>query len=121
MRELVLEIQAREDEPPIVTAGGGIIMITPPISDTYWKYRVQVSEAGQAIIGFPKFSTVGIGFAIENDWNTNLPYTSGANKIFQHIKHNKGDHVIKDSDCLTAIQMIINQATADRDAQEDQA
>ena len=30
---------------------------------------VRLSDA-QAILGFPKYLTIGIGFAIEDDWNT---------------------------------------------------
>ena len=69
---------------------GGGIAITPAIGEDYWAYRVRLSEA-QAIVGFPKFFTVGIGFAQEEDWNTNLPYTCGTEEIYDHIAHNKGD------------------------------
>jgi hypothetical protein len=55
---------------------------------------------------FPKFATIGIGFQHEEDWNTNLPYTTPADEIFKHISHNKGDDAIKDSDCLLAIVAI---------------
>lgn len=71
----------------------------------YWTYRVRLSE-GQAIVGFRKFMTIGIGFALEDDWNTNLPYNCETEEIFQHIKRNKGDDSISDDDCREAIRMI---------------
>jgi hypothetical protein len=106
---LVLERRNQPDETPRV----GSIMLTPPITEDYWEYRVVVGE-GQAIVGFPKFFTIGIGFAVEEDWNTNLPYTSDADDIWNHIKHNKGDRSITKADCLAAIRMVQEAATADR-------
>lgn len=83
----------------------GRIMITPPIDDDYWLFRVAVSDI-QGIVCFPKFGTLGIGFQIEEDWNTNLPYTCDTMKIYNHIKHNKGDNNIPDSVCIEAIKML---------------
>lgn len=99
--ELRLEIRGQSDE----TANLAGVMVTPPIDEDYWSYRVQVG-VGQAIVGFPKFLTIGIGFAQESDWNTNLPYTCSAEEIYNHIKHNKGDNSISRETCLTAIRMI---------------
>jgi hypothetical protein len=82
--------------------------------ESYWSYRVKLSE-DQAIIGFVKFgSMIGIGFARE-DWssNTNLPYTSDAEKIYNHISPNKGDAAIAREDCLAAIRLIQDAARAD--------
>lgn len=101
MIELVLE--RRDQENKTLVAGG--MMMTPPISDEYWAYRVRVGD-GQAIVAFPKFMTIGVGFAIEEDWNTNLPWTCGAQEIFNHISHNKGDESITDEVCIKAIEMI---------------
>lgn len=82
------------------------LMLTPPLDgETYWVYRVQLSDE-QAILAFPKFLTLGIGFKNEEDWNTNLPYTGEAGKIFQHIRRNKGSDSIGDADCIRAIEMI---------------
>jgi hypothetical protein len=81
------------------------MMLTPKIGGDYWMYRVVLS-GGQAVVGFPKFDTVGIGFAAETDWNTNLPHTCDADVIFDHIRHNKGDESIPDEDCIAAIRMI---------------
>lgn len=97
----------------IHTEKGATLIMTPPIGADYWKYRVQLSDK-QAIIGFPKFLTIGIGFQIEDDWNTNLPYTCETKKIFDHISHNKGDDLISDEDCLAAIQLIQEAAKKDR-------
>ena len=83
------------------------LLVTPLAlgDDDYWVFRVKLSE-NQAIIAFPKFFTLGIGFAKEDDWNTNLPYTSETENIFNHIAHNKGDDNIKDADCIAAIKLI---------------
>ena len=81
-----------------------------------WAYRVVLSEK-QAIIGFPKFSTIGIGFAEEENWNTNLPFSCDTKEIFDHIAQNKGDDNISDEDCITAIGMIQQAVKHDRAAQ----
>jgi len=98
---LVVEVRGQRD----TTAHIGPLMLTPAIDEDYWAYRVKLSET-QAIVAFPKFSTIGVGFAREEDWNTNLPWTCDANEIYGHIKHNKGDDAIRDEDCLEAIRMI---------------
>lgn len=108
---LILERRDQPDE----TAHVGAVSITPPIDEGYWSYRVLLGER-QAIVGFPKFSTVGIGFAIEDDWNTNFPYTCGAEEIFQHIRHNKGDESISDDDVRAAIALVQDAIRADREA-----
>jgi hypothetical protein len=83
----------------------GMIMITPPIDEDYWLFRVGVSDT-QGIVCFPKFCTFGIGFQVEEDWNTNLPYTCDAKEIYNHIKCNKGDAKISAATCIEAIKMI---------------
>lgn len=92
----------------------GGIALTPALGNNYWAYRVVLTPA-QAVVGFPKFSTIGIGFAVEEDWNTNLPYTCGTDEIFQHIKHNKGDDAINDDDVREAIRLIREAARTDLD------
>lgn len=84
---------------------GNGVAITPPIDEDYWIMRVPLSDK-QAVVCFPKFFTVGIGFQKEKDWNTNLPYTCDAEEIFAHISHNKGDVGIPDADCIQAIKML---------------
>jgi hypothetical protein len=108
--ELNLETKAQENETP--NFGG--LMLTPRLSEDYWAYRVLLSES-QAIVGFPKFFTIGIGFAVEDeDWNTNLPYTCGAVEIYEHIEENKGDDSISREDCIRAIEMVQEAARRDR-------
>ena len=85
--------------------GGGTIMMTPSIDEDYWTVRVPLTKT-QAIVGFPKFFTIGIGFAQEVDWNTNLPYQSEAEEIYNHIEHNKKFKTISKEDCIKAIKMI---------------
>lgn len=103
---LVLECNSETvDQSPIQMGGGVTVVMTPPINEDYWMFRVKLSRS-QAILGFPKFSTIGIGFAKETDWNTNLPYTCGAEEIFNHIKHNKGRGGRDARECLKAIRMV---------------
>ena len=106
--EMVLEMQADSpDRTGVVDLGGGhMAMFTPPIGEDYWLFRVKVSK-DQAVVGFHKFGTIGIGFAKEDyDWNTNLPYTSDTEKIYNHIKWNKGDTRIRKPLVMKAIGMI---------------
>lgn len=70
-----------------------------------WVARV-VLHKDQAIVCFPKFGTIGCGFAQEEDWNTNLPIRCGAEEIYQHIKHNKKYEEITDEMCLEAIRAL---------------
>lgn len=109
--DLVLETKGQPDR---TATAGPVVMMTPPINEDYWLYRVKVSER-QAVVGFPKFMTIGVGFAVEEDWNTNLPYTCDAERIYEHIAHNKGDASIYREDCLAAIRMIQDAAAADRE------
>ena len=90
-------------------SNGGVVMITPPLNEDFWYFRVRVSEE-QAIVGFPKFGTIGIGFAKETDWNTNLPFTCQATTIYEHIKDNKGSRKITRASCIAAIELIRESA-----------
>lgn len=107
MSDLQLEINKDFAEANnIVQLGSGVSLeFTPPLDEDYWLFRVKLFE-DQAIVGFPKFGTIGIGFAQEDDWNTNLPYTQDAAQIYDHIKHNKAHDEISDEDCLAAIRLI---------------
>lgn len=110
MTNLVLERRDQADETPQV----GPVMITPALGESYWAYRVILSER-QAIVGFPKFGTIGIGYAVEDaDWNTNLPYTCDTDQILEHIAENKGDDSISDTDVRAAIVLVQEAAKADR-------
>lgn len=103
--EINSEAQVVKDRADEYIHGGGAIMVTPLCiaDDRFWYFRVKVSRK-QAVIGFPKFGTIGIGFEKEEDWNTNLPYTSDAIKIYEHIRHNRlGANRQK---CIEAIRLI---------------
>lgn len=93
------------DKQPSFKVGTGSFMLTPPIDGDYWFMRVPLTEK-QAIVCFPKFTTFGIGFQVEEDWNTNLPYTCPAEEIFDHISHNKGDDNIADCQIIEAIRLL---------------
>lgn len=114
---LTLESRFHDDQTPTLGLpdGSAVVMITPPIDPDYWAYRVKLSDT-QAIVGFPKFGTIGIGFAQETDWNTNLPYTVDTEKLFQHIAENKGDDAISDDDVRQAITLVQLAAATDKAA-----
>ncbi len=107
--ELKLERRDQANETPHI----GPFMLTPAVNEDYWAYRVRLSDK-QAIVGFPKFMTIGIGFAVEEDRNTNFPYTVDTEATFQHIKHNKGDDSISDDDVRAAIALVQQAAREDR-------
>lgn len=101
--QLQINSKAIKDDSRALAPTG--IMVTPAIDENFWLYRVPVSDE-QAIIGFPKFSVIGIGFQHEKDWNTNLPSGGEAQEIYDHIKHNKGDAKIPRARCIDAIRLI---------------
>jgi hypothetical protein len=105
--DLILEVNNEDvHDESIFAVGETRVMLTPRVGDEdYWLFKVKVSD-DQAIIGFPKFMQIGIGFQKEDDWNTNLPSTSTAEEIYNHIKKNKGDASIPDDRCIEAIKMI---------------
>ena len=121
--KLVLEINEKFIDGDLnkVDLGGIVAIITPPLDEDYWQFRVKVNDE-QAIVGFPKFTTIGIGFALEDDWNTNLPYNTSTKAIWEWIKHNKHYASIPDKRCLEAIKMVQKAATdfsqAEKEAEE---
>lgn len=99
--ELILEDRDQRDKTLLV----GNLAMTPPIDESYWEYRVKLHK-DQAIVAFPKFFTIGVGFAQEEDWNTNLPYSCDAEEIADHIWHNhKYDEITRDM-VVSAIKLI---------------
>lgn len=112
--ELVLERRHQVDASPVLEEGGVTVIMTPPIGDEYWAYRVRLTDT-QAVVGFPKFGTVGIGYENEgDDWNLNFPYRAPVRDIRHHIRRNKGDDDIPDEQVLAAIQMIQAAVRHDR-------
>lgn len=97
---------------PNRTINHGALSMTPLVEENYWSYRVRITD-GQSIIGFPKLSTVGIGFAVEDDWNTNLPYGIRTAKIVRHICHNAGDDSITAAQMCEAVDLIRRAAYED--------
>lgn len=103
---MTVEINAGfERSDGVFASGGCVVMITPPLDENYWVARV-VLHKDQAIVCFPKFGTIGCGFAQEEDWNTNLPISCDAEDIYRHIKHNKKYEAITDEMCLEAIRAL---------------
>ena len=85
---------------------GGTMAITPPLDADYFIARVPLFK-DQAIVIFPKFFTIGCGFAKEEeDWNTNLPLSTEAEQIYNHIKVNKHYDEITDEQCIAAIREL---------------
>ena len=109
--KLVLEQNAKALAEPIIA--GGRVLMTPPLDEDFWLFRVKVGK-GQAVVAFPKFTTLGIGFAKEENWNTNLPYTCDTEEIYAHIACNKGDGRIPKARCIEAIAMLQEAVKAAR-------
>lgn len=106
MKKLVLEVNKKDvKEDGLFFGDNARLMITPQIDEKYWTFRIKLYRK-QALLAFPKFGTYGIGFAQEINWNTNLPYTSNAEEIYNHIKVNKKHKEIRKSHCIKAIEML---------------
>lgn len=118
MDELVLERREMDNRTvDVAVSDDAYVSLSPPVDEDYWSYRVRLSDK-QAVVGFPKYFTVGIGFAVEEDWNTNLPYTKDAGEILDHIWHNRGKSIPKGEESKArvraAIELIQQAATEDR-------
>lgn len=87
-----------------IYVGGMSVLVTPPLDKEYWLARVDLG--GNAVVCFPKFVTIGIGFQKEEDWNTNLPYSCPAEQIWDHIEHNRGDESITRERGIEAIRAL---------------
>jgi len=106
MRKLVVEYKKGfEPSKDSINAGGVLIMFTPAINEDYWIMRIKLYR-NQALIAFPKFGLIGVGFAKEINWNTNLPYSVPAERLYQHIAVNKKYNQITKAHCLKAIKML---------------
>lgn len=118
--KLVLEINSKfiDGDKSIHTIGKVTFMVTPPLDEDFWQFRVKVDKE-QAIVGFPKFHSIGIGFALEDDWNTNLPSNYKAEQIFEHISHNKRFASISDETCIEAIKMVQKAANEFQKVQQE--
>lgn len=104
--KLILEIRDQANDTLTISDATEAVAFAPGVGRDYWSHRVRLSDE-QAMLGFPKFSTVGIGFAVEDgSWNTNLPYSCPTDQILAHIIDNKGDETIDDADVREAIVMI---------------
>jgi len=118
-KELILEYRDKFCEAQTTLRMGNVlVMITPPIDKDYWVFRVKLHKK-QALLAFPKFGTIGIGFALETDWNTNLPYSCKAKDIYSHIEDNKRHDEITKSMCIEAIELLQKACEAYVKAQEE--
>jgi len=110
MKKLKLEYRERFNGEVTFKAENNTVMITPPIDEYYWTFKIPLHKE-QALVAFHKFGTLGIGFAIEDDWNTNLPYTCDTNKIADHIWHNRKYPQITKKILIEAIEILKKAAT----------
>lgn len=88
-----------------IQVGKHEFMFSPLVEEDYYLFRVHLFK-DQYLLAFPKFGTIGIGFAQEEDWNCNLPYTCEAEEIYKHIKHNKEYKEIKKCEVIHAIELL---------------
>jgi hypothetical protein len=103
-----LEVEYKKGFEPVdnnIKVGRVLIMITPDINEDYWIMRVKLYK-DQAIVAFPKFGLIGVGFAQESDWNTNLPYQTPTEILYQHIKRNKKYRAISKATCIEALKLL---------------
>lgn len=106
MKKLVLEFRDKfKYGADGFKVGNSTVMMTPALDEDFWVFRIKLYK-DQAIVGFPKFTTIGIGFALEDDWNTNLPYQCEIEKIYNHIKKNKKYKEITKAICIEAINIM---------------
>lgn len=114
MSALTLEINrqfAPNDRP--FRSGNATVMITPPLDEDYWLARVPLGN--NAVVCFPKFGIIGIGFQKETDWNTNLPSGCAAEDIWSHVAHNAGDASITPEQGIAAIRLLQEYAKSLRE------
>ena len=116
--ETIVEVNSNfVNESPNFECGNLIISVTPPIDENYWLFRVKLYK-DQSIVAFPKFFTIGIGFAKEKACNTNLPFSTDADEIFNHIKYNKKYKKITKKQCIEAIKLIQEECKKVMDKEE---
>jgi hypothetical protein len=91
--------------------GGDLFLICPDVGPEYWVFRVKLVK-DQAIVAFPKFGLLGIGFAEEGEnWNCNLPIDCRHTdedfaEIWHHIKRNKKYPSITKKMVIEALKLI---------------
>lgn len=122
-----LVVEVREGHPlaePLYA--GGRVLVTPPLDEDFWLLRVKVSPK-QAVVAFPKFGLLGMGFQVEKaSWNTNLPWSVETEELYRHIRCNKGDNHIPKARCIEAIRLLqttirTNNFDAERNEWYDEA
>jgi hypothetical protein len=105
MKKLELEFREFHCKQHQFKVGECTLAMTPPIDKDYWTFRVKLHK-DQAVIAFPKFGTMGIGFAIEEDWNTNLPFRCKTEEICKHIWRNRKYEQITEYKVKRAIKIL---------------
>ena len=110
--KLKLEKRNQIDHTTYIEGQKEVTMFAPIVNEEYWLYRVKLFR-DQAVIAFPKFGIIGIGFAKETDWNTNLPSACPAEQICEHIYRNKKYDKITEEQVVEAIKMIQEQVLLD--------
>jgi hypothetical protein len=106
MKNLTVEYKKGfEPSKDAINTGKVLIMFTPDISEDYWLMRV-VLYKDQSLVAFPKFTLIGIGFAQESDWNTNLPYQTETERLYNWIKRNKKYRAITKAMCLEGLKLL---------------
>ena len=112
MKKLVVEYkEGFQPSKDCINTGKVIIMFTPDIDEDYWIMRVKLYhdkklDKDQSIIAFPKFGLIGVGFALESDWNTNLPYQTSPERLYEHIKVNKKYRAITKETCIEGLKLL---------------
>lgn len=100
-----MDIHAGAKDPNVLNIKGETVVAYPHGGKNNWLFRVMVSDT-QAVIGFRKFFTIGIGFMLEKSMNTNLPHECPVKYIFDYIAENKGSDLIPDERCIAAVRLV---------------
>lgn len=90
--------------------GKSLGLISPDVGPEYWVFRVKLVK-DQAIVAFPKIGLLGVGFALEEDWNCNLPINRRETdedlaELWRHIRRNKKYPSITKKMGMEALRMI---------------
>lgn len=101
-----MELVLQRADGPVENAAVNVGFVALGGAHRGWLFRVDVG-GGQAVIGFPKYTTIGVGFEQEPEsGNTNLPYTTPAKALLNHSWCNRGGMTATPEEALRAFELV---------------